>query len=387
MKKRMISLLLALVLILSLLPATALAAGEIGELITVHGQKLIYNGTPVTHQFDNGRGSVTWDGETLTLDSVNLKYTDYDCPGDITDSILYEGENLIIELRGKNNILGLDNGIYITGGSLTITGEGSLTVDASDYSINVRGNIAFTGGSVTAKTIIDAANDIIISGDSTYVKADDASSSADARGISAGRDVIISGGTVIASGNASGSTTKLLGIGISAWRHVVISGGTVTATGTLRGSGRNHPTMGIRGRNSVIITGGTVTATGTVGDGINALTASSSPAGTVTATGGSSGIPDYVTIDPQHNRQITVRHGADNESATEETYLEEKTQLSFSGEKYFHSVDKSRDAMTIEVEGRELTGQPGKPGCGKLWGRNRHLGRRCADSEKCNDRK
>ena len=361
MKKRMISLLLALVLILSLLPATALAAGEIGELITVNGQKLIYNGTPVTCQFDNGRGSVTWDGETLTLDSVNLKYTDYDCPGDITDSILYEGEDLIIELRGENNILGLDNGIYITGGSLTITGEGSLTVDASDYSINVRGNIAFTGGSVTAKTIIDAANDIIISGDSTYVKADDASSSADARGISAGRDVIISGGTVIASGNASGSTTKLLGIGISAWRHVVISGGTVTATGTLRGSGLQSSDMGIRGRNTVIITGGTVTATGTVGDGINGSNGVFISGGTVTATGGSSGIPDYVTIDPQHNRQITIRHGADNESATEETYLEEKTQLSFSGEKYFHSVDRSRDALKIEVEGRELTGSPENP--------------------------
>ena len=361
MKKRMISLLLALVLILSLLPATALAAGEIGELITVHGQKLIYNGTPVTCQFDNGRGSVTWDGETLTLDSVNLKYTDYDCPGDITDSILYEGEDLIIELQGENNILGLDNGIYITGGSLTITGEGSLTVDASDYSINVRGNIAFTGGSVTAKTIIDAANDIIISGDSTYVKADDASSSVDARGISAGRDVIISGGTVIASGNASGSTTKLLGIGISAWRHVVISGGTVTATGTLRGSGLQSSDMGIRGRNTVIITGGTVTATGTVGDGINGANGVFISGGTVTATGGSSGIPDYVTIDPQHNRQITIRHGADNESATEETYLEKKTQLSFSSEKYFHSVDRSRDALKIEVEGRELTGSPENP--------------------------
>ncbi len=361
MKKRMISLLLALVLILSLLPATALAAGEIGELITVNGQKLIYNGTPVTCQFDNGRGSVTWDGETLTLDSVNLKYTDYDCPGDITDSILYEGEDLIIELQGENNILGLDNGIYITGGSLTITGEGSLTVDASDYSINVRGNIAFTGGSVTAKTIIDAANDIIISGDSTYVKADDASSSADARGISAGRDVIISGGTVIASGNASGSTTKLLGIGISAWRHVVISGGTVTATGTLRGSGLQSSDMGIRGRNTVIITGGTVTATGTVGDGINGSNGVFISGGTVTAIGGSSGIPDYVTIDPQHNRQITIRHGADNESATEETYLEKKTQLSFSGEKYFHSVDRSRDALKIEVEGRELTGSPENP--------------------------
>ena len=359
MKKRMISLLLALVLILSLLPATALAAGEIGELITVNGQKLIYNGTPVTCQFDNGRGSVTWDGETLTLDSVNLKYTDYDCPGDITDSILYEGEDLIIELQGENNILGLDNGIYITGGSLTITGEGSLTVDASDYSINVRGNIAFTGGSVTAKTIIDAANDI--SGDSTYVKADDASSSADARGISAGRDVIISGGTVIASGNASGSTTKLLGIGISAWRHVVISGGTVTATGTLRGSGLQSSDMGIRGRNTVIITGGTVTATGTVGDGINGSNGVFISGGTVTAIGGSSGIPDYVTIDPQHNRQITIRHGADNESATEETYLEKKTQLSFSGEKYFHSVDRSRDALKIEVEGRELTGSPENP--------------------------
>ena len=361
MKKRVISLLLALTLLASLLPATALAAGEIGEMITVHGVKLIYTGTPVTHQFDNGRGSVTWDGETLTLDNAKLSYKDSDYTVSDAESIRYDGGDLTIELIGENNIIGIDKGIYVTAGNLTITGEGSLTVDASDYSINSRGSIAFTGGSVRVKNGIDAANDIIISGDSTYVTASKSSSSVDARGISAGRDVIISGGTVTANGYASGDSALLLGIGISAWRDVVISGGTVEATGSYRGSGLNSSDIGIRGRNTVTITGGTVTATATVGNGIQGSGGVTITGGTVTATGGYSGIIHYVTIDPQQNRQITVRHGTDDESAAEETYLEKKTQLAFYGEKYFHSVDKSREALTIEVGGRELSGSPETP--------------------------
>ena len=101
MTRRIASLFMALALCLSLLPASALAANNTGKMITVENENLVYNGETVTHEFSDGRGTVTWDGTTLTLDGINLSSFD----AGIADMIHYEGGDLTVRLQGDNYII------------------------------------------------------------------------------------------------------------------------------------------------------------------------------------------------------------------------------------------------------------------------------------------
>ncbi len=181
MGKKLFSLCMALVLCLSLLPATALAAGEdapgtlwVGQTqITASGYwKTTTEGNLITGSENDY--NVYYDGNgTLTLNGATIQ------GGTSTGSVPYdagiyaqcnsgESVSLTIELIGENTITGY-YGIYVnaeisadsygTDASLTITGEnnGSLKVSGSFHGIYVKSgtgdaSLNINDASVVAKT-------------------------------------------------------------------------------------------------------------------------------------------------------------------------------------------------------------------------------------------
>ena len=163
MRKKIVSLCMALVLCLSLLPATALAAD--GDTVYVGGVALTSSeSTPVyATTDDNGKVTVQssyteqanwqikWDGSTLTLDGAKIK------GGTSSESLyatvgIYAFSNsgdvsLNIALKGVNEIFESSDGIWVYSSSynagavtLTIEGEGSLNASGSSSGILVQSN-------------------------------------------------------------------------------------------------------------------------------------------------------------------------------------------------------------------------------------------------------
>ncbi|MGV8840220.1 MAG: carbohydrate-binding domain-containing protein [Bauldia sp.] len=120
-----------------------------------------------------------------------------------------------------------DAALYSTP-SLTIGGEGALTVDATYEGISSEMHITFTGGEVrvhAAEDAVNANNDgvsiITISGGYVFVDTEAGD------GIDSNGTIVITGGTVIALGALADMNS-----GLDADGGVTIDGGTVIATGS-----------------------------------------------------------------------------------------------------------------------------------------------------------
>lgn len=174
MKKRLVSLLMALALCLSLLPVTALAAAPNGQVIYVGNVNVTSGGywttgndgtvTAFTGEGTPADNFIHYDAtnNVLTLhNAVIKKELDYSesiqggtyIPGSAIGVFHQNGAaELTIQLEGTNTIAEVSNGIYVlassnsTGdASLTITGDGSLNASGSHTGIQVQSN----GGNAT----------------------------------------------------------------------------------------------------------------------------------------------------------------------------------------------------------------------------------------------
>ena len=174
MKKRLVSLLMALALCLSLLPVTALAAAPNGQVIYVGNVNVTSGGYWTTDSDGNVTASTAGDTPTdnyihydaennvLTLHNATIKKgLDYNesiqggtyIPGSAIGVFHQNGAaELTIQLEGTNTIAEVSNGIYVlapsnsTGdASLTITGSGSLDTSGIQTGIRVQSN----GGNAT----------------------------------------------------------------------------------------------------------------------------------------------------------------------------------------------------------------------------------------------
>ncbi|MEG2421872.1 MAG: carboxypeptidase regulatory-like domain-containing protein, partial [Oscillospiraceae bacterium] len=209
MKKKLLSFLLTICMVLSLLPTAALAMG-IATTVTVAGQTLnstnpyLVNGTAAntgtlgtggcTAHFDANTGTLTLQDATITSATEDAIHTDQ--------------ADLIVVLNGINTVSSekAKGGAFVTisGGNLTFKGTGSLTA-TGDYAI-----YAFD-------------------------------------------DLIVESGTIVANGTTAGLSTNS--------GKITISGGTVTGTATdAAGYGIGKDWGGTLG---LEITGGVVTAKNT----------------------------------------------------------------------------------------------------------------------------
>ena len=116
MKRKMLSMLMALAMILSLLPVTALAADE-GTIYqpTASGTNFFANGTPITietHEPENGQ-EVSFTGFTATGTSAYISWND-------GDTIKYVGVSGNVSVYGGAD--GSDSPVTIASTSITMTG-------------------------------------------------------------------------------------------------------------------------------------------------------------------------------------------------------------------------------------------------------------------------
>ena len=209
MGKKLLSLCMALVLCLSLLPVTALAAD--GGTVYVGGVTLRGSTDSPAYATTDDNGTVTivgasadkynikWDGSTLTLDGAKIK------GGTSSESLyatvgIYAFSNsgdvsLNIALKGVNEIFESSNGIWVYSSSanagavtLTIEGEGSLNASGSSSGILVQSNSG--DATLTIQNADVTAENSSSSGDGVTVRA----------GSSSSASLSVDGGSLTATG-------------------------------------------------------------------------------------------------------------------------------------------------------------------------------------------
>ena len=218
MGKKLFSLCMALVLCLSLLPATALAAD--GATVYVGSVELTGSTkTPAYATTDATTGKVTtdgatgenynimWDGATLTLrDATILEAKEYDKKNYEKIAVYRASGDLNLALVGENTVDALGGGsaascgINLGSGSLTISGEegASLSVFGGDTTNTTNSNSC--GIYATGAITIDSGT-VTVTGESA---------TGSSYGICAGGAVTIEDGTVTAtSGEAKGDSCLL----------------------------------------------------------------------------------------------------------------------------------------------------------------------------------
>ena len=163
MRKKIVSLCMALALCLGLLPATALAAAPDYQVIYVGGEEVTSGGywttdsdgsvTQYTEEGTPSNNYIHYDvaNNTLTLHNATIK----ESVSTITSTFIagaaigVHNQNgaaeLTITLEGTNTIAEVGKGIYVLanstdGATLTITGDGSLDASASQTGIWVQSN-------------------------------------------------------------------------------------------------------------------------------------------------------------------------------------------------------------------------------------------------------
>ena len=309
MKKRFFAIFLAVCLVATLLPAGVLAAD--GETVSVGGVELSGSAQTPAYATTDDEGNVkklesaegatiTWDGETLTLNNATIK-------GNSGKGIVYREGDLTIWLVGTNKI-GEENDIYSAAsgihvdGSLTVKGDGTLDVAGLNSGITAV-SARFSGGTVNATATADSISDSA------------------PMGISAG-SVTVDGGTVTAV--AEGHK----GYGIYTTGGVTVTKGSVTAEGKVNG---------IQTQGNVNISGGEVVAEGgNVGifvaphQGFSIKITS----GEVTVTGG---FNVNVTIEPIINTAITVEYGDSASGCEPRTFIYNDSYTYITTNRYFHS--------------------------------------------------
>ncbi len=196
MKKRFLSLLCVLALCLGLLPATALAAAPIGQVLYVGGVQISSTGYWPTDSDGNVTASTAGDTPTdnyihydaennvLTLHNATIKKgLDYNesiqggtyINGSAIGVFNQNGDaELTITLEGTNTIAEVGKGIFVlassasTGSSnLTIQGDGSLNASASQTGIWVQSNsnnaaLCVENAEVTASSDVAFKNGVLV---------------------------------------------------------------------------------------------------------------------------------------------------------------------------------------------------------------------------------
>ena len=227
MKKRLLSVLLSLCMVLSLLPAVSpMVSAAAPTAVYVGGINVVGGG----YWLGDGEGGITSDGasasdytvhydsatNTLTLNGATItkchEWSTY-----YTAAIAANGD-LNLELLGDNYVTGKDfdysYGVYQSNGTLTISGSGTLTA---------------TGGTATTWSY------------GIY------SSSTE-----------INGGTIVAVASTAGNQS----VGFFGFNSITITDGEVTATGGLAQDTSGYPiSAGLNSNSTIEISGGNVTAT------------------------------------------------------------------------------------------------------------------------------
>ena len=208
-RKRLLSACLALALCLSLLPATALAAGN--DTVYVGGVALTSSeSTPVYATTDDSGNvstdnattdnyNIKWDGSTLTLDGAKIK------GGTSSESLyatvgIYAFSNsgdvsLNIALKGVNEIFDSSHGIWVYSSSsgtasLDITGENGSTLIASGSSSGILVQSNSGEATLTIQNADVTAENSSSSGDGVTVRA----------GSSSSASLSVDGGSLTATG-------------------------------------------------------------------------------------------------------------------------------------------------------------------------------------------
>ena len=283
MKKRLLSILTALALCLSLLTVTALAASDPGKLVfdISEGSVIIEEGTEAgTIKVTYGNGQVKdgiSHGETIIVTGsftktegdeaahqlavstsaniiardLTIDNTGFD--GCCVMAVAGEAANVTLSLEGENTFTAGMGSPCITvanDSTLTIEGDGSVTAQGGGLhgcaGISAcYGNIIISGGTVNA-----IGGETELAGVSTHAIA-----------VTYG-DITVSGGTLNAiGGNVKDISGESTGI-FAREADIIISGGTVNASGEDVAADENR-SIGISAESgSIIISGGEVNATG-----------------------------------------------------------------------------------------------------------------------------
>ncbi len=328
MKKRVLSLLLALCMVFGLVPAAAIPvfADTPDHTIVLSGGVVYKDAASVGNELTGTgiSGDNTGSAPVYTFDGVNFTTT-------AETAIEIRDADATIELVGDNTVKAGDNadnsssGIFasVDSSKLTVTGEGSLLVTggavtgryASSYGIRSNGYITILNGDVTA-----------IGGASAEVSS---------CGIFSNQDITVSGGEVHATGGASGFSYGINGdhvtisgmadveakggaatngnsYGVYGYTSITVSNGSVTAIG---GTATNGLSYGIYSSDAVVIEGGEVEAKGgaaTNGNsygvyGYASITVSN---GSVTAIGGTASSRSYGIATDAPDSVITISGGS-----------------------------------------------------------------------------
>lgn len=301
MKKRVTGLLLALVLLMSLLPAGAMASGSEGESklteLWVNGENML-NDPDYTVECgeDGGYASYDKDSNTLTLrDAIITEgHTVYGgAYGIYAEGVL----NIVLEGTSTAGSDKLDAGVNMDG-DLTITGTGSLTTTGDDEAgIDVSGNLTVNGGTVignhTDDTGVDVHGNLTVNSGGTV------------RGTSSTQEGVHASTLTVNGGSVAGSGLQ----GVCVENSIKVESGTLTGTGTGEDSYFIYGIYVKSTDGNFTVSGGSVTGKGTGEDshGIHINGGSMTvEGGTVTSSGEgyySSGI--YI----DDNGRMTVKDG------------------------------------------------------------------------------
>ena len=246
--KRLLSILIAIVLMLSL-SVTAFAAEE--PTLYVAGVAVTSDNLEI-NSADNGAitGSATYDPDTKTLTLDNFSYTGegYHYAGNVYALIYSQNIDLKIVLKGTNTLAGADmyqEGIIIENGSLTFADSdeenvtGSLKLTAG-YPV-----ISLDNGSLSVEnvnlTVINTLSPTGNPGDAIFVNGNILISNSDVTAISGdsdGDDIPEEGATfgIITTGSISvaNSTVSAIGYAAGIWAgSLSVANSTVTAAGNL----------------------------------------------------------------------------------------------------------------------------------------------------------
>lgn len=255
MKKKLLSILLCLCMVVTLLPTMALAVDPsvwVGEVELTSTTPYTTDGTTAaTADPGVGNRAASYALFNSTTGTLTLHDFTYSGEGHTNDSeskaAIYADGALAIVLEGENSVTqsknnsGTSYGIYCKG-ALTISGAGTLNVTGGEAAsgdskgIYSSGKLTVNGGTITATG--GAAT-------SSY-------------GVYASDGAEISGGVIKAYGKeAKGNTANTSSCGIFFNVAVEIKGGAVTAVGAA-----GYSSYGILAYGSITISGGTVNATG-----------------------------------------------------------------------------------------------------------------------------
>ncbi len=172
-----------------------------------------------TDVFGDGKASYNATTQTLTLNGFDLELEPHFYESRIRmaypSAFIYSESDLTIHLVGDNKIVNSKDtngsGIFVFDGNLTITGNGSLRVEASSVGINVNGTFTLENGNVTVdtETLFDSEFSSGIGFDSMLMNAGSLKVITDMGGLAkldSEGSIVVDAGKLVVSVNVEGTT-------------------------------------------------------------------------------------------------------------------------------------------------------------------------------------